>query len=115
VTVEFRNTDPASVNPAACLRALRCRGPAECTRGGPGTSQIGSGVISRYELQPDRIVFYLWSWKAEGSHLTFGFTPRYARPRQGRARNVVRSLQPDLKVMLAPADICGQLTCLVSY
>jgi len=39
---------------------------------------LATWSISRYELQPDRIVFYLWSWKAEGSRFSFRFTPRYA-------------------------------------
>jgi hypothetical protein len=39
---------------------------------------LDAGTISRYELQPDRIVFYLWSPQAAGLHFTFRFTPRYA-------------------------------------
>jgi hypothetical protein len=32
---------------------------------------------SWYGLRPYRIVFYLWSSNAEGSHSAFGFTPRF--------------------------------------
>lgn len=63
---------------------------------------IDSGAICRYELQPDRIVFYLWSWKPEGSHFTFAFTPRYAIRAKAAPATLFDYYNPDLKVMLAP-------------
>jgi hypothetical protein len=59
-------------------------------------------TISRYELQPDRIVFYLWSWRAEGSHFTFRFTPRYAIHAKAAPATLSDYYNPDLKVVLPP-------------
>jgi hypothetical protein len=59
-------------------------------------------TISRYELQPDRIVFYLWSWKAEGSHFRFRFTPRYAIRAKAAPATLFDYYNPDLKAILAP-------------
>ena len=39
---------------------------------------LDSWQISRYELQPDRLVFYLWSSNAKGEKFTFRFTPHYS-------------------------------------
>jgi len=50
---------------------------------------LDSWTVSRYELQPDRIIFYLWSWSAEGTHFKFAFTPRYAIHAKARAGNAV--------------------------
>ncbi len=58
--------------------------------------------ISRYELQPDRIVFYLWSWRAEGSRFSFRFTPRYAIRAKAVPATLFDYYNPDLKVVLAP-------------
>jgi len=59
-------------------------------------------TVSRYELQPDRIVFYLWSWKAEGSRFSFRFTPRYAIRAKAAPATLFDYYNPDLKVTLAP-------------
>jgi hypothetical protein len=59
-------------------------------------------TISRYELQPDRVVFYLWSWKAEGSHIRFRFTPRYAIHAKAAPATLFDYYNPDLKVVLKP-------------
>jgi hypothetical protein len=50
-------------------------------------------TISRYELQPDRIIFYLWS--AEGSRFNFRFTPPAMRfmPRPPRPRSQIITTQ----------------------
>jgi hypothetical protein len=58
--------------------------------------------ISRYELQPDRVVFYLWSWKAEGEHLGFSFTPRYPIRAKAAPSTLSDYYNPDVKVVLAP-------------
>jgi len=58
-------------------------------------------IISRYELQPDRIVFYLWSWKAEGSHFAFAFTPRHPIRAKAARATFFDYYNPDLKVRLA--------------
>jgi uncharacterized protein YfaS (alpha-2-macroglobulin family) len=63
---------------------------------------IDNWTISRYELQPDRIVFYLWSWKAEGSHFNFSFTPRYGIHAKAARATLSDYYNPDLKVVLAP-------------
>jgi hypothetical protein len=59
-------------------------------------------TVSRYELQPDRIVFYLWSWRAEGSHFSFCFTPRYAIRAKAAPATLYDYYNPDLKSVLTP-------------
>jgi len=59
-------------------------------------------TVSRYELQPDRIVFYVWSWKAEGTHFSFRFTPRYAIHAKAAPAALFDYYNPDLKSVLAP-------------
>jgi hypothetical protein len=59
-------------------------------------------TISRYELQPDRMVFYLWSWRAEGTHFSFRFTPRYAIRAKAAPATLSDYYNPDLKVVLTP-------------
>ena len=63
---------------------------------------LNNWTISRYELQPDRIVFYLWSWRAEGSHFSFRFTPRYAIHAKAAPATLFDYYNPDLKVVLKP-------------
>ena len=63
---------------------------------------LDAGTISRYELQPDRIVFYLWSPQAAGSHFTFRFTPRYAIHAKAAPAILSDYYNPDLNVVLAP-------------
>ena len=63
---------------------------------------LDAGKISRYELQPDRIVFYLWSPQAAGSHFTFRFTPRYAIHAKAAPAILSDYYNPDLNVVLAP-------------
>ncbi len=63
---------------------------------------LDNSTISRYELQPDRIVFYLWSWRAEGSHFGFSFTPRYAIHAKAAPATLSDYYNPDLKVVLTP-------------
>jgi hypothetical protein len=59
-------------------------------------------TISRYELQPDRIIFYLWSWKAEGENFSFRFTPRYAIRAKAAPATLSDYYNPELKAVLAP-------------
>jgi hypothetical protein len=59
-------------------------------------------TISSYELQPDRIVFYLWPWRAEGSHFGFRFTPRYPMHAKAAPATLSDYYNPDLQVTLAP-------------
>jgi hypothetical protein len=63
---------------------------------------VDSWTISRYELEPDRIIFYLWSWKAEGSRFSFRFTPRYAVHAKAAPATLFDYYNPDLKAVLAP-------------
>jgi hypothetical protein len=63
---------------------------------------LDNWTISRYELQPDRIVFYLWSWNAEGTHFNFAFTPRYAIQAKAAPAVLFDYYNPDLRVVLAP-------------
>ena len=63
---------------------------------------LDNWTISRYELQPDRIVFYLWSSLAEGSHFNFRFTPRYAIHAKAAPATLSDYYNPDLKAVLQP-------------
>ena len=63
---------------------------------------LDNSVICRYELQPDRIVFYLWSWRAEGSHFAFRFTPRFPIHAKSAPATLVDYYNPDLHAVLAP-------------
>jgi hypothetical protein len=63
---------------------------------------LDNWTISRYELQPDRIVFYLWGWRPEGSHFSFRFTPRYAIRAKTAPATLSDYYNPDLQVVLAP-------------
>jgi hypothetical protein len=63
---------------------------------------IDEGTIARYELEPDRIVFYLWPWNAEGMHFTFRFTPCYAIHAKAAPAKLEDYYNPDLNVVLAP-------------
>ena len=63
---------------------------------------LDDGAIARYELQPDRIVFYLWSSAAEGENFTFRFTPRYAIRAKAAPAQLTDYYNPDLNAVLAP-------------
>jgi hypothetical protein len=63
---------------------------------------LDKGTISRYELQPDRIVFYLWPYGAQGSHFTFRLTPRYAVRAKAAPATLSDYYNPDLRVTLSP-------------
>jgi len=63
---------------------------------------LDNWTISRYELQPDRIVFYLWSSAAEGEKFTFRFTPRYAIRAKAAPAQLTDYYNPDLSAVLAP-------------
>jgi hypothetical protein len=66
------------------------------------TKLLDTWTVSRYELQPDRIVFYLWPGGAEGSHFNFRFTPRYAIKAKAAPATLSDYYNPDLKVVLEP-------------
>jgi hypothetical protein len=51
---------------------------------------------------PDRNVFYIWSRKAEGTHVKFTFRPRYAINAKAAPATLSDYYNPDLKVVLAP-------------
>jgi uncharacterized protein YfaS (alpha-2-macroglobulin family) len=61
-------------------------------------------TVSRYELQPDRIVFYIWPWRAEGTHFSFSFTPRYAIHAKAAPATLSDYYNPDFKAVLAPQE-----------
>jgi uncharacterized protein YfaS (alpha-2-macroglobulin family) len=63
---------------------------------------LDNWTISRYELQPDRIVFYLWSSAAEGEKFNFRFTPRYAIRAKAAPAQLTDYYNPDLSAVLAP-------------
>jgi hypothetical protein len=59
-------------------------------------------TVSRCEIEPDRIVFYIWSWRAEGTKFSFRFTPRYQIRAKAAPATLFDYYNPDLKVVLAP-------------
>ena len=63
---------------------------------------LDSWTISRYELQPDRIVFYLWSSAAEGDKFSFRFTPRYSIRAKAAPAKLIDYYNPDLSAVIAP-------------
>lgn len=63
---------------------------------------LKADILQRYELQPDRIVFYLWSPPAEGKEFSFQFRLRYPVDAQSAPSELVDYYNPDLKVVLPP-------------
>jgi uncharacterized protein YfaS (alpha-2-macroglobulin family) len=63
---------------------------------------LDSWTVSRYELQTDRIVFYLRSWRPEGERFSFRFTPRYAIHAKAAPASLFDYYNPDLKAVLDP-------------
>lgn len=63
---------------------------------------LDAGTIERYELQPDRIVFYLWPGNAAGTRFSFGMTPRYAVRAKASAATLSDYYNPELRVVLPP-------------
>jgi hypothetical protein len=53
-------------------------------------------------LQPDRIVFYLWSSSADGDRFSFRFTPRYSIRAKAAPGKLVDYYNPVLSAILAP-------------
>jgi hypothetical protein len=63
---------------------------------------LDTWTIDRYEIQPDRIVFYLWPSSAEGEKFSFSFTPRYAIRAKSAPAKLTDYYNPDLSAVLAP-------------
>ena len=63
---------------------------------------LDNWTIERYELQPDRVVFYLWSSAAEGEKFSFRFTPRYAIRAKAAPSKLIDYYNPELSAVLAP-------------
>lgn len=70
---------------------------------------LDNWTIEKYDLEPDRIVFYLWSSPAEGANFTFRFTPRYAIRAKAAPAKLTDYYNPDLSAVLAPQsfDVSG--------
>jgi len=64
---------------------------------------LDEGTIERYELQPDRIVFYLWPGNAAGTKFDFAMTPRYAIRAKAAEATLSDYYNPELRVVLPPA------------
>jgi hypothetical protein len=74
---------------------------ADVDRAGLGRL-LDTWTIDRYEIQPDRIVFYLWPSSAEGEKFSFSFTPRYAIRAKSAPAKLTDYYNPDLSAVLAP-------------
>ena len=57
--------------------------------------------ISRYDVLPDRIIFYMWS-KAGGTKFNFKFKPRYSINAQTPASIVYDYYNPEAQATVAP-------------
>jgi hypothetical protein len=66
------------------------------------TRLLDEGTIARYELQPDRIVFYLWPGNAAGTKFDFAMTPRYAIKAKAAEATLSDYYNPELRVVLPP-------------
>jgi hypothetical protein len=63
---------------------------------------LAEGTISRYELQPDRIVFYTWNSNPAGIDFRFRFTPRFAIRAKAALALLYDYYNPDERVTLSP-------------
>jgi hypothetical protein len=63
---------------------------------------ISNGQVSRYELQPDKLIFYIWSWRPEGEEFSFKLKLRYPINAQTGPSQLLDYYNPDLQVTLAP-------------
>ncbi|HZI20258.1 MAG TPA: alpha-2-macroglobulin family protein [Pyrinomonadaceae bacterium] len=59
-------------------------------------------AVSRYEIQPDRVVLYLWP-AAGGVRLAFKFRPRYGLDALTAPSQLYDYYNPDARAVLAPA------------
>jgi len=59
------------------------------------------GDVGRYEVQPDRVVFYVWP-RAGGTTFTFAFRPRIALQAKGSASAVYDYYNPDEQAVVPP-------------
>jgi uncharacterized protein YfaS (alpha-2-macroglobulin family) len=57
--------------------------------------------VLRYEVQPDRVVFYLWP-TASGTTFTFAFRPRLALEAKAAASVVYDYYNPEARAVLPP-------------
>jgi hypothetical protein len=65
----------------------------------------GQQGIHAYELQPDRVIFYLWPrWGADnaGVHFSFRFRPRYGIRAVTAPSSLTDFYNPDVRVVLPP-------------
>ena len=63
---------------------------------------LSTWQITRYELQPDKLIFYVWSGRAEGEEFSFKMKLRYPVTAQSAASELMDYYNPDLQVVLAP-------------
>jgi uncharacterized protein YfaS (alpha-2-macroglobulin family) len=63
---------------------------------------LAAGLLSRYELQPDRLILYLWPSNASGSVLQFQFTPRYSIRAKSAPAVLYDYYNPEERVVLPP-------------
>lgn len=63
---------------------------------------LSEGFVSHYELQPDRIVFYMWSNDAATHTFRFQFTPRFSVHAKAAPATLFDYYNPEERVTLAP-------------
>lgn len=59
-------------------------------------------AVSRYDVLPDRIIFYLWA-KAGGSKFSFKFKPRFALTAHSAPSQIYDYYNPEANAVLAPS------------
>lgn len=63
--------------------------------------------VWQYDVQPDRVVFYVWPWWATGTEASFSFRfrPRYPIKALSAPSSLVDYYNPDARVTLPPTRI----------
>lgn len=64
--------------------------------------QLRIGSFHRYEIQPDRIVLYLWSSGQTPTAMNYAFRPRFAMSAQSSPSTVYSYYNPDARAVAPP-------------
>ncbi len=62
---------------------------------------VQDGLVDRFEVQPDRVVFYLWP-RAGKMNFSFFFRPRLAMTARTAASEIFDYYNPDIRAIQAP-------------
>ncbi|MCP4661493.1 MAG: hypothetical protein GY856_39315 [bacterium] len=76
---------------------------AEVDRGSLDEAMAGNPDVNRYEVWPDRVLFYLWP-RAGGTRLRFAWRPRMAMRARSAPSTLYDYYNPTARVVVAPFD-----------